>query len=82
MNRHRHKGQCLKCKVAYSWTGGPPKKSAFCPRCKGSLSWVSWDDKVDLAWEELPKCADCGAQIARGNKLCGECACEDDCAPD
>jgi hypothetical protein len=39
-----HKGQCQKCKVAYSWTGGPRLKDARCPKCGGGLSWVSWDE--------------------------------------
>lgn len=30
---------------------------------------------------ELPYCCECGCEIAPGNGLCGECACEDDCAP-
>lgn len=79
---NRHKGQCQKCKVVYSWTGGPRLKSAFCPRCLTPLSWVSWDDRTGVTWEVLPKCENCGAQVAPGNELCGECACEDDCAPD
>lgn len=28
------------------------------------------------------KCQLCGCEIAVGAGLCGECACEDDCAPD
>jgi PHP family Zn ribbon phosphoesterase len=41
---NQHKGRCQKCKVAYSWTGGPRLKDAKCPKCGGGLSWVSWDE--------------------------------------
>jgi len=28
--------------------------------------------------QEVSKCEHCGARVAKGNTICGECACEDD----
>jgi hypothetical protein len=46
-----HKGKCQKCKVAYSWAGGPILKDAKCPKCGAGLSWTSWD--ATGPWEAL-----------------------------
>lgn len=42
--------------------------------------------KVDLkgksSQKKNPRCPGCGYPVARKGQYCGECVCEDDCAPD
>lgn len=56
----------------------PKQPEKFCPRCNRAYDRVTGSQIENWAFA---KCKGCGAWIKGGNNLCGECACEDDCAP-
>jgi len=46
---------------------------------KTAVDWVhSKNRKGTKPTEQIRRCMECGTAIAKGNDLCGECACEDD----
>lgn len=59
-----------------SWRSTEPQK--FCCRCDRAYDRVTGEQIENFAFS---KCEGCGCWIKGGEQLCGECACEDDCAP-
>lgn len=59
-----------------SWMSPPGSPKHYCPRCDSEYG-TDGKRRANWAWAV---CVGCGCWIRDGNKLCGECACEDDCA--
>ena len=53
-----------------------PLKS--CPNCGKRFTKAEWQ-KGNHRCGKYNYCRGCGHRIAKGNILCGECACEEDC---
>lgn len=72
------KGRCCGRKPI-DYKGGawnsPKQPEKFCPRCNRAFDRVSGEQIENWAFS---KCKGCGTWIKGGQKLCGECACEEE----
>ena len=75
------KGRCCGRKPIFykggSWASPLGAPLYFCPKCNREFSP---DGKQRPNWA-YKQCPGCGNWIAGSSSACGECTCEDDCAP-
>jgi hypothetical protein len=65
-----------------NWRSPPQAPMHFCTRCSREYG-PDGQQRANHSWA---KCVECGSWVggfhgSRRVALCGECACEDDCAP-
>lgn len=74
------KGRCCGRKpIDYKGSRGSPEKPhKFCFRCDRAYHRETGEQIENWAFK---KCPGCGSWIAGSASACGECLCEDDCAP-